>query len=57
MHPANFEQVDSFITPKSIVLNDIFYLFYTVKSIPSKVGGILAMGFSIIVFIILPINR
>jgi ubiquinol-cytochrome c reductase cytochrome b subunit len=56
MHPANFEQANAFVTPKSIVPEWYFLPFYTVlKSIPNKVGGILAMGFSILSLILLPV--
>jgi len=55
MHPANYEQANPFVTPKSIVPEWYFLPFYTVlKSIPDKVGGILAMGASIVVIVILP---
>jgi len=55
MHPANFEQANAFVTPKSIVPEWYFLPFYTIlKSIPNKVGGILAMGFSIISLILIP---
>jgi len=55
MHPANFEQANPFVTPKSIVPEWYFLPFYTVlKSIPSKVGGIIAMALSVITIILLP---
>mgnify|MGYP003957272127 FL=1 len=55
MHPANFEQANPFVTPKSIVPEWYFLPFYTVlKSIPNKVGGIVMMGVSIVSLIILP---
>ena len=55
MHPANFEQANPFVTPKSIVPEWYFLPFYTVlKSIPNKVGGIVMMGASIVVIVFLP---
>jgi len=55
MHPANFEQANPFVTPKSIVPEWYFLPFYTVlKSIPNKVGGIVMMGASIVILIFLP---
>jgi quinol-cytochrome oxidoreductase complex cytochrome b subunit len=55
MHPANFEQANPFVTPKSIVPEWYFLPFYTVlKSIPDKVGGIVMMGASIVVIVFLP---
>ena len=56
MHPANFEQANFFVTPKNIVPEWYFLPFYTIlKSIPNKVGGILAMCFSIVSLLLLPI--
>lgn len=55
MHPANYEPANPFVTPKNIVPEWYFLPFYTVlKSIPDKVGGILGMGASIVVVVILP---
>ena len=56
MHPANFEQANPFVTPKNIVPEWYFLPFYTIlKSIPDKEGGIIAMGFSMVSLILLPI--
>jgi ubiquinol-cytochrome c reductase cytochrome b subunit len=56
MHPANYEQANPFVTPKSIVPEWYFLPFYTVlKSIPNKEGGIIAMGFSMVSLILLPV--
>lgn len=55
MHPANYEQANPFVTPKSIVPEWYFLPFYTVlKSIPNKVGGIIMMGLSIVSVVLLP---
>lgn len=56
MHPANYEKANPMVTPKNIVPEWYFLPFYTVlKSIPSKVGGILGMGFSIVAIFLLPL--
>jgi quinol-cytochrome oxidoreductase complex cytochrome b subunit len=56
MHPANYEQANPFVTPKSIVPEWYFLPFYTVlKSIPNKEGGIIAMGLSLVSLILLPL--
>jgi len=54
-HPDNYIQSDSMKTPPHIVPEWYFLPFYAIlKSIPHKLGGILAMGGSLIILLLLP---
>ena len=54
-HSDNYIQSDSMKTPPHIVPEWYFLPFYAIlKSIPHKLGGILAMGGSLIILLLLP---
>lgn len=54
-HPDNAIRADSLVTPNHIVPEWYFLPFYAIlRSIPSKVGGVIAMGFSLIILVFLP---
>jgi len=54
-HPANFIPANSLVTPKHIVPEWYFLPFYAIlRSIPDKLGGVLAMFGAIIVIMLLP---
>ena len=54
-HSDNYIQSDSIKTPPHIVPEWYFLPFYAIlKSIPHKLGGILAMGGSLIILLLLP---
>ena len=55
LHPVNFQEADIFVTPPHIVPEWYFLPFYTIlRVVPHKVGGILAMFFSILILFLLP---
>jgi len=54
-HPDNYIMANSLVTPAHIVPEWYFLPFYAIlRAIPDKVGGVLAMFFSIIILIFLP---
>ena len=54
-HPANFIPANSLVTPKHIVPEWYFLPFYAIlRSIPDKLGGVLAMFGAIVVIMLLP---
>lgn len=51
----NLEKADSMVTPKHIKPEWYFMPFYGIlKTIPHKAGGILCMGLSIVIFLLIP---
>lgn len=55
LHVDNYVQADPLVTPPHIVPEWYFLIFYAIlRSIPSKVGGILTLLFSISILFILP---
>lgn len=55
LHVDNYVQADPLVTPPHIVPEWYFLIFYAIsRSIPSKVGGILILLFSILILFILP---
>lgn len=55
LHVDNYVQADPLVTPPHIVPEWYFLIFYAIlRSIPSKVGGILVLLFSILILFILP---
>lgn len=55
-HPDNYIMADPFQTPKHIVPEWYFLPFYAIlRSIPNKIGGVLAMLFAILILFVLPI--
>jgi ubiquinol-cytochrome c reductase cytochrome b subunit len=55
-HPVNYIPADSIHTPAHIVPEWYFLPFYAIlRSIPNKVGGVLAMLFAILILLLLPI--
>lgn len=53
-HSDNYIEANSLVTPEHIVPEWYFLPFYAIlRSIPNKVGGIIAMGCSLIIFIII----
>lgn len=57
-HPDNYVKANSLVTPSSIVPE--FYLLFAyaiLKSIPSKLGGIIALVFSILILAVTPFSR
>ena len=54
-HPDNYINADSMVTPAHIVPEWYFLPFYAIlRSIPNKLGGVVAMGFAIISLGFLP---
>lgn len=54
-HPVNWVKADALVTPPHIVPEWYFLPFYAIlKTIPSKLGGVVAMGLSIAILLILP---
>ena len=54
-HPDNYIQSDSMKTPPHIVPEWYFLPFYAIlRSIPNKLGGVVAMGGAIFILAILP---
>lgn len=57
-HPDNYIQANALVTPKHIVPEWYFLPFYAIlRSIPSKMGGVLAMLFSILVWFVIPFYK
>jgi ubiquinol-cytochrome c reductase cytochrome b/c1 subunit len=55
-HPDNYIVADPYATPKHIVPEWYFLPFYAIlRSIPDKVGGIVAMGGSILMLLLFPL--
>jgi ubiquinol-cytochrome c reductase cytochrome b subunit len=55
-HPDNYINADPMVTPAHIVPEWYFLPFYAIlRSIPNKLGGVLAMVFAILGWLILPI--
>ena len=56
-HPDNYIPADPMKTPKGLVPEWYFLPFYAIlRSIPSKPGGILAMGGAILILFLIPFN-
>ena len=56
-HPDNYIKADPLVTPAHIVPEWYFLPFYAIlRSVPSKLGGVAAMGSSIAIFLILPLK-
>lgn len=54
-HPDNYIKADALITPKHIVPEWYFLPFYAIlRSIPDKLGGVIAMLSSIVILFLLP---
>ena len=54
-HPDNYIKADVLVTPKHIVPEWYFLPFYAIlRSIPNKLGGVVAMFFAILVLFLLP---
>lgn len=54
-HPDNYIPADPMVTPAHIVPEWYFLPFYAIlRSIPSKIGGVIAMGGSIVLLLFLP---
>ena len=54
-HPDNYICADPLETPAHVVPEWYFLAFYAIlRSIPSKTGGILAMGGSILILLVIP---
>ncbi|MCW5950307.1 MAG: cytochrome b N-terminal domain-containing protein [Pyrinomonadaceae bacterium] len=57
-HPDNYIQANPLVTPKHIVPEWYFLPFYAIlRSIPSKMGGVVAMLFSILVWFVIPFYK
>lgn len=55
-HPDNYINADSMVTPAHIVPEWYFLPFYAIlRSIPNKLGGVVAMAFSILSLAFLPL--
>lgn len=55
-HPDNYIIANPMVTPAHIVPEWYFLPFYAIlRSVPDKLGGVLAMGGSIVIFLFLPI--
>nr|YP_009121398.1 apocytochrome b [Thecamonas trahens]AJF36627.1 apocytochrome b [Thecamonas trahens] len=55
-HPDNYIPANPLVTPTHIVPEWYFLPFYAIlRSIPDKLGGVLAMGGSIVILLLLPI--
>lgn len=54
-HPDNYVQANPMVTPSHIVPEWYFLPFYAIlRSIPDKLGGVICMGLSLVVLILLP---
>ena len=54
-HPDNYKKADAMVTPAHIVPEWYFLPFYAIlRCIPSKIGGVLCMLFSLLVLALLP---
>jgi quinol-cytochrome oxidoreductase complex cytochrome b subunit len=57
-HPDNYVEANALVTPLHIVPEWYFLPFYAIlRSIPSKVGGVICMGLSIGLFFFLPLIK
>ena len=57
-HPDNYVEANALVTPLHIVPEWYFLPFYAIlRSIPSKVGGVICMGLSIVLFFFLPMIK
>jgi ubiquinol-cytochrome c reductase cytochrome b subunit len=55
-HPDNYIEANPLVTPPHIVPEWYFLPFYAIlRTIPDKLGGVLLMGFAIIILVLLPI--
>jgi ubiquinol-cytochrome c reductase cytochrome b subunit len=55
-HPDNYIQANPMVTPPHIVPEWYFLPFYAIlRSVPDKLGGVLAMFFAIIILLLLPL--
>jgi len=55
-HPDNFIEANPMVTPTHIVPEWYFLPFYAIlRSVPSKLGGVLVMFFSIVLLFALPL--
>jgi ubiquinol-cytochrome c reductase cytochrome b subunit len=55
LHPDNYIQADPLLTPPHIVPEWYFLIFYAMlRSIPSKIGGVVILFFSIFILLLLP---
>lgn len=55
LHVDNYVEADPLVTPEHIVPEWYFLIFYAMlRSVPSKVGGILVLLFSILLLFVLP---
>jgi quinol-cytochrome oxidoreductase complex cytochrome b subunit len=55
-HPDNYIPANALVTPTHIVPEWYLLTFYAIlRSIPSKLGGVICMGSAILVFLLLPI--
>ncbi len=55
-HPDNYIKANPLVTPAHIVPEWYFLPFYAIlRSIPDKLGGVLAMGLSLIILLLLPV--
>ena len=54
-HPDNYIRADPLVTPPHIVPEWYFLPFYAIlRAVPSKLGGVVAMGSSICILFLLP---
>jgi quinol-cytochrome oxidoreductase complex cytochrome b subunit len=54
-HPENFNPANPLVTPRHIVPEWYFLPFYAIlRSVPSKLGGVMLMTWSLIMFFFLP---
>ena len=54
-HPDNYIRANAMVTPSHIVPEWYLLPFYAIlRSIPDKLGGVLAMGAAILIFLLLP---
>jgi quinol-cytochrome oxidoreductase complex cytochrome b subunit len=55
-HPDNYIPANAMITPAHIVPEWYFLPYYAIlRSIPDKLGGVIAMGLSLVILIVLPL--
>jgi len=55
-HPDNYIEADPMVTPPHIVPEWYFLPFYAIlRSIPDKLGGVIAMGLAIVCLILMPV--
>jgi len=57
-HPDNYIKADSTVTPTHIVPEWYFLPFYAIlRSVDNKILGVLAMLFSILILLVLPLSK